>query len=155
LFNNMNGIKATHVPYKGAGPALTDIISGQVAYTLETVAASLPHVRSGRLKAYGISTAKASSLAPDIPPLAVTTNTPGFDVAAWIGVMVAAGTPPNLIRRLSAAVDEAMRNNDARERLSAAGVEPDYIPTAEFAGYLKAQRTRYADIIKKGNIRVE
>ena len=154
-FNSMNGLKATHVPYKGSAPALVDVIGGQVAYTLESIGGALPLVRSGRLKAYGVSSLKPSMLAPEIPSLAAVANMPGFDAAAWIGVMVPAGTPRPLVDRLTKAVDEAMRTPDARERLIAASIEPDYIPAAEFALYLKAQTARFADIIKQGNIRIE
>jgi tripartite-type tricarboxylate transporter receptor subunit TctC len=155
MFNSANGLKATHVPYKGSIPALTDVVSGQVAYALETAAATLPFIKAGRLKAYGISIARTSALAPDLPPLATAANMPGYDVAAWIGVMVAAGTPRPIVNRLSAAVDEIMRTPEARERLLAAGVEVDYIPTDRFARYLRDQETRFSDIIRKENIRIE
>lgn len=154
-FNNVNGLKATHIPYKGSAPALVDVIGGQVAYTLETMAATLPLIKSGRLKAFGVSTLTASALAPDIPPLAVAANMPGFDAAAWIGVMVSAGTPRPLVDRLTKAVDEAMRTPDARERLIASALEPDYMPAARFAEYLKTQKARFTEVIKQGNIRIE
>lgn len=154
-FNNVNGLKATHVPYKGSAPALVDVIGGQVAYTLETMAATLPLIKSGRLKAYGVSTLTASALAPDIPPLAVVANMPGFDAAAWIGVMVATGTPRPLVDRLTKAVDEAMRTPDARERLIASALEPDYMPAAQFTQYLKTQKARFTEVIRQGNIRIE
>ncbi len=154
-FNTVNGLKATHVPYKGSAPALVDVIGGQVAYTLETMAATLPLIKSGRLKAFGVSTLSASALAPDIPPLAVVANMPGFDAAAWIGVMVSAGTPKPLVERLTKAVDEAMRTADARERLIASALEPNYMPAGEFAQYLKLQKARFSEVIKQGNIRIE
>jgi tripartite-type tricarboxylate transporter receptor subunit TctC len=115
----------------------------------------MPHVKTGRLKAYGISTAKPSALAPGIEPFAVSLNLPGFDAAAWIGVMVPAGTPKAIVERLSKAVDTAMQAADTRERLNAAGLEVDYRPTSEFGGYLKDQRSRFAAIIKKNNIHID
>ena len=154
-FNNINGLKATHVPFKGSAPALIEVASGQIAYSLETAAATLPHIRGGRLKAYGISRARGSALAPDIPPLAKVANMPGFDVGAWIGVMVTAGTPKAIVTRLASAVDQAMKAPDVRERLATAGLEVDYRPTGEFTRFLKEQRARYAEIIRKGNIRIE
>lgn len=154
-FNNINGLKATHVPYKGSAPALVDIASGQVLYTMETIAAVLPLVRSGRLKAYGVSSGTASILAPEIPALATAANMPGFDAAAWIGVMVSAGTPPALVNRLTKAVDDAMRTADARDRLIASSLEPNYIPAQEFAVYLKNQKARFTDVIRQGNIKIE
>jgi tripartite-type tricarboxylate transporter receptor subunit TctC len=155
LFNNMGGLKATHVPYKGSAPALTDLVGGHVAYALETAAGTMPHVRAGRLRAYGISISRVSILAPELQPLAILANIPGYDVAAWIGVMVPSGTPGHIIQRLAVEVDKAMQGTDVRERLIVAGVEVDYRRTDDFAQYLKVQKTRFADVIKKGNIKIE
>ncbi|HUP95064.1 MAG TPA: tripartite tricarboxylate transporter substrate binding protein [Burkholderiales bacterium] len=154
-FNGLAGLQVTHVPYKGSAPAMIDVISGQIAYALETAAATMPHVKSGRLKAYGISIARVSALAPGIEPLATSANLPGFDVGAWIGVMVPAGTPKPIVARLTAAVDSAMQAADTRERIAAAGLEVDYRRTEEFARYLKEQQARFSDIIRKNNIRIE
>ena len=155
MFNGATGLQAVHVPYKGSSAALTDVIAGDVTYATETMAATMPHVRTGRLKAYGISTAKPSALAPGVEPFATALGLSGFDAAAWIGVMVPSGTPKPVVDRLSRAVDTAMQASDTRERLNAAGLEVDYRPTSEFGGYLKDQRARFADIIRKNNIRIE
>jgi tripartite-type tricarboxylate transporter receptor subunit TctC len=153
-FNNMAGLQVTHVPYKGSSPALTDVIGGQIAYAVETAAATMPHVKSGRLKAYGVSLARGSALAPGIEPLATAANLPSFDVGAWLGVMVPAGTP-KAVDRIANAVDTAMQSPEVRERILGIGVEVDYRRTDEFTVYLKAQQARFADIIKKGNIKLE
>ena len=154
-FNSLAGIKATHVPYKGSAPALADVIGGQVAYMIETVAATMPLVRSGRLKAYGVSLEKGSALTPGIEPLAVTANLPVFDVGAWLGLMVPAGTPKPVIDRLAAAMETGMESSDMRERLSTVGLEVDYRRAEEFARDLKDHRSRFADIIQKGNIKLD
>jgi tripartite-type tricarboxylate transporter receptor subunit TctC len=155
IFNGRAGLQVTHVPYKGSAPAMVDVISGEVAYALETMAATLPHIRSGRLKAYGISLAKGSALAPDIEPLATGANLPGFDVGAWIGVMVPSGTPKPLIERLAAAIEKAMKASETVDRIHAAGLEVDYRRGSEFGRFLGEQRTRFADIIKKNNIHID
>lgn len=155
LFNGRAGLQVTHVPYKGSAPAMIDVISGQVAYALETMAATMPHVKAGRLKAYGISMIRPSALAPGVEPLATAANLPGFDASAWIGVMVPRGTPMPVVERLARTLDTVMQNADTRERIATAGLEVDYRPPAEFARYLKDQHTRFADIIKKNNIRIE
>jgi tripartite-type tricarboxylate transporter receptor subunit TctC len=155
MFNAATGLQVTHVPYKGSAPALTDVIGGDITYALETMAATMPHVRSGRLKAYGISLARPSALAPGIEPLATAANLPGFDVGAWIGVMVPSGTPKPIVDRLARGIDAAMQTTDFRERLAAAGLELDYRRSDDFGRYLKDQQTRFADIIRKNNIRIE
>ena len=155
MFNGAVGLQTIHVPYKGSVPALTDVIAGDITYSVETMAATMPFIKSGRLKAFGISTAKASALAPGIEPFATSLNLPGFDAAAWIGVMVPSGTPKAVIDRLSKAVDTAMQMADTRERLNLAGLEVDYRATNVFGGYLADQRKRFAEIIKKNNIRLD
>jgi tripartite-type tricarboxylate transporter receptor subunit TctC len=155
IFNGRAGLQVTHVPYKGSVPALIDVIAGDIAYALETVAATMPHVKSGRLKAYGISTFKGSALAPGIEPLATGANLPGFDVAAWGGVMVPASTPKPIVQRLAAAIDKAMQSPETRERIEAVGLEVDYRRTEVFGPFLQEQRARFAEIIKKNNIRIE
>ena len=154
-FNMRAGLTAIHVPYKGSAPALTDVAGGQVAYALETVAGTMPLIRANRLRAYGISLGKASALTPGIEPLAKSLNLPGFDVGAWIGVMVATGTPRAVVDRLSAAMHTVMQSAEVRERLTGVGLEVDYGGADEFAPYLKEQHARFAEIIKRGNIKVE
>ena len=154
-FNAGAGLTVTHVPYKGSVPALTDVAGGQVHYALETVASTMPLVRAGRLRAYGLSTAKPSALAPGIEPLADAANVPGYDLSAWIGVMVAAGTPKAVIDRLSAAMSTVMQSADVRERLTTVGLEVDYADAEEFARFLKEQKTRFGDTIKRAGIKLE
>jgi len=154
-FNYTAGIQAVHVPFKGSAPAMTEVMTGQIAYTIETAAATLPHIKAGKLKAYGVTVVKGTALAPDIPPLASSANLPGFDIAAWIGVMVATGTPKPVVDRLAAALDNVMQSQEARERLNTVGIEVDYRPADEFGRYLAEQKARFADIIKRGNIKIE
>ena len=154
-FNSRAGLQAIHVPYKGSVPALIDVMGGQVEYALETVAATFPHVKAGKLRAYGVTTPKPSALAPGIEPLATAADLPGFEVVGWIGVMMPSGTPKAIVDRVSGAVDKAMQSPDTGERLAAAGLEVDYRNAAGMSDYLKVLRERYADIIKKNNIRIE
>src|SRR2546423_8966087 len=97
LFNSMAGIKARHIPYKGTAPGVTDVINGQVDYMIETVAATVGHVRSGRLKALGVSTARRAAAMPDVPPLAEAAGVSEYDAAAWIGYAAPAGTPREVV----------------------------------------------------------
>ena len=97
LFNSMAQLKVVHVPYKGSVPALTDVIGGQVAYAVETVAATGGFIKSGKLKTFGVTTARRSAALPDVPPLAESADIPGYDVAAWIGYAAPAGTPREIL----------------------------------------------------------
>ncbi|MEO7405284.1 MAG: tripartite tricarboxylate transporter substrate binding protein [Burkholderiales bacterium] len=154
-FNATAQLKATHVPYKGSSPALTDLIGGQVDYSIETAAATLPHVKGGRLKVYGLSLAQRSQLAPDIPTFEKAANMPGFDAGAWLGVMVPAGTPPAIIARLAAETDKMLKSADVREKFAAGGLELFSGNTEAFAARLRIERERFEGIIKRANIKVE
>jgi len=154
-FNIRAGLQATHVPYKGSAPAIADLIGGQVTYALESVGATMPSVRSGRLRAYGITAANPTALTPGLAPLASSLMLPGFDIGAWVGVMVPSGTPQPIVDRLAAALEPIMQSADTRERLATFGIEVDYRRAEEFARDLKEQRERFAEIIKKAGIKLD
>ncbi len=153
--NMRAGLKVTHVPYKGSAAALADVASGQVTYAMETIAATMPLVRGGRLRAYGISTRNPSELAPGLAPLADTLGLPGFDVGAWVGVMVTAGTPRDVVDRLSAVLRDAMRSSEIQDKLNAVGIDPAYLGPDDFARDLRDQRDRFGEIIRSAGIRLE
>ena len=154
-FNSQAKLQATHVPYKGSAPAITDVISGQITYTVETTAATSAHIKAGRLRGYGISIPRRSAALPDVPTLAEAADLPGFDVAAWIGYMAPAGTPRDIVMRLSNEAAKALASADVQERLAPLGLEADSKSADELAAYLKTQSARFADIVKRGNIRAE
>jgi tripartite-type tricarboxylate transporter receptor subunit TctC len=154
-FNAALGLQALHVPYKGSVPALTDVMSGQVAYCLETAAATMPLVRNGRLKALGVSLEKGSSVTPGIPPLATAAGIPGFDLGAWIGIMVPARTPKPVVDRLTVELEKAMVSPEVKQAFTTISMEMDYRRTEEFSRYMKMVSTRFGDVIKSGNIKVD
>ena len=155
LFNSMAGIKARHVPYKGSAPALTDIMNGQIDYTLETIASVASQVRAGRLKMLGVSFARGSAAFPEAPPLATAAELPGYDIGAWIGYAAPLGTPREVVARLSAEVQKAIQASDVRERFTTLGLEPRAMSPEEMGAFLRKEQARYADIIKSANIKVE
>ena len=155
LFHSMAGIAPTHVPYKGSVPALNDVVGGQVTYTFETAPSVLPFVKSGRLKAYGVSTGKRAGIWPELPTIAEAANLPTFDIGAWGGFMAPAGTPREIVNRLSAEIQKATQAPDARERMLSLGMEVSYKTPDEFAAFLAAQHTRYGVIAKQANIRLD
>ena len=155
LFNSTAGIKARHIPYKGTAPAITDIINGQIAYTMETVAATLPHVQSGRLKALGVSSAHRTVAMPDVPTIAEATDLKNFDAAAWIGYAAPAGTPREVLQRLSTEMHRILQAADMKDRLASLGLDPAPSSPDEMAGFLAREQERFAQIIKAANIRIE
>jgi tripartite-type tricarboxylate transporter receptor subunit TctC len=155
LFHSMAGIAPTHVPYKGSAPSLTDVMSGQVSYTFETVASVLPYVKSGRLKAYGVSTAKRAATMPDVPTIAEAADLPGFDIAAWGGFLAPANTPREIVNRLGAETLKALQSPGTSERLAALGMEVQYKSPDEFAAFLVSEHARYGAIAKKANVRLD
>src|SRR5258706_2359851 len=124
LFNSMAQIKARHVPYKGSAPALTDVMNGQVDYTIETVASVVNHVKAGRLKTFGVSFATRSAAMPDAPPLAEAADLPGFDIGGWIGYAAPRGTPGEIVARLSREIQRNLQGKDLHERFATPGLDP-------------------------------
>jgi tripartite-type tricarboxylate transporter receptor subunit TctC len=152
-FNAALGLQAVHVPYKGSVPALTDVISGQVSYCIETAGSSLPFVRNGRLRAYGVSLEKGSNVTPGIAPLAVTAGVPGFDLGAWFGMMAPAGTPRAIVDQLSGVLEKVMQSPETRKAFDGIAIEIDFRKNEEFSKYLKMISTSFGDVIRKGNIK--
>lgn len=155
LFNSMAQVQARHVPYKGSAPALTDLMGGQISYTIETVAATVGHIKSGRLKALGVTTARRSSALPDVPSLAEAAGIPGYDAAAWVGYAAPAGTPRAITTRLAAEIQKAMQTADLKERYLALGLEPVSNTPDEMAALMKHEQERYGTIIRNAGIKIE
>ena len=153
--NGALGLKSVHVPYKGSSPALTDVSSGQVTYSVETAAATMPFVRSGRLKGYGVSLAKGSIVTPGFEPLANTAGIPGFDLGAWLGVMVPAGTPAPVVNRLSAAVAKIMALPEVIQAFTTIAVEVDYRNPNDFKRYLSQISKEFSQVIKVNDIKLD
>ncbi len=154
-FNAASGIKAVHVPYKGSVPALTDVAGGQVTYSIETAASTMPFIRNGRLKGYGVSLKDGSTVTPGQEPLAKVANIPGFDLGAWVGVLVPAGTPQPVIDRLSAAIAKIMKLPEVQKQFDTIAVQVDYRNQENFKKYLKSISQEFATVIKTNDIKVE
>lgn len=144
-------IKLLHVPYKGTGPALTDVIGGQVHMMVSTFASALPHVKSGRLRALGVTSAKRSSATPDVPTL-MEAGVPGYDYSTWYGLLVPARTPRPIIDQLHRATLKALAQADARHKLEAQGVETITDTPAEFGAYLKSETAKWTGVVRAAGI---
>jgi len=156
LFNSMAGLKARHVPYKGSAPALSDLMGGQIDYTLETVASLAGHIKAGRLKVLGVTSGKRTAALPEVPTLAEAANIPGYDIGAWIGIAAAPGTPKEITQRLATEIGKAVQTKEVRERMQNLGLEPAAPMTPdEMAVFLRKEQQRYGDIIRTANIKIE
>ena len=155
LFNSMAQVQARHIPYKGSAPALTDVMNGQVSYMIETVASMAGHIKNGRLRALGVSTARRAAALPDVPTLAEAAGLPDYDAAAWIGYAAPAGTPRDVLARLSAEIQKALQAGDMQERLLNAGLDPVSSKPEELPAFMRREQERYATVIKNANIKVE
>jgi tripartite-type tricarboxylate transporter receptor subunit TctC len=155
LFLSMAGIQARHVPYKGSAPALTDVINGNVSFAVETVAATQTHIKSGRLKAFGVTTAQRTGAMPELPPLAEAGNLPGYDAAAWIGYAAPAGTPREPLARLAAEMQKLLASDEIKARLVTLGLDARSSTPEEMGEFMKREQERYGSIIKAQNIKVE
>jgi tripartite-type tricarboxylate transporter receptor subunit TctC len=154
LFLSMAGLQARHVPYKGSAPALTDVMNGNVDFAMETVAATQGHIKSGKLKAYGVSTARRTGAMPELPPLAELA-VPGYDAAAWIGYAAPAGTPREALARLSSEMQKLLATDELKARLVSLGLDAVSSTPDEMAAFMKREQERYGSIIKAQNIKVE
>ena len=152
MFRAATGIEVVHVPYKGFGPAMTDLLGGQVAAAFATTLASLPHVRAGKLRALGISTAKRSAAAPEIPTIGES-GVPGFDVSEWQMLLAPSGTTPAIIERMQGEVANGLRNEDVKTRLTELGATPVGSSAKEAEAFLKAELARWADVAKRAGIK--
>jgi len=155
LFNSMAQLKVVHVPYKGSVPALTDVISGQVGYAIETVAATNSFVKSGKLKTFGVTTARPSAAMPGVPSLAEAADLPGYDCAAWIGHAAPAGTPKDIVLKLAAEIQKAVQATDLKERYITLGMDTASNTPDEMAAYMRREQERYGQIVKAAGIKVE
>jgi tripartite-type tricarboxylate transporter receptor subunit TctC len=153
LFKIMTGVDLTHVPYRGAAPALTDLISGTVHVMFDNMPSSLPHIKAGTLRALAVTTAQRSSVLPDVPTVSETV--PGYEASAFFGMAVPKGTPPEIIEKLNKEINAGLQNERVKARLADLG--GSLIPrTPEEFGKVVAEETeKWANVIRTGNVPLE
>ena len=154
LFKAMAGVQMVHVPYKGAGPAMQDLIGGRIQLMFDNLASSLAQMRAGKVKALAVTTAKRSSLAPELPTIAES-GLPGFDISTWFGVFAPGGTPRDVVQRLHDELVKALADPAVRETMLKLGAEPVGSTPAEFAAYIRSEARKYAEVIKASGARVD
>ncbi|NDP42329.1 MAG: tripartite tricarboxylate transporter substrate binding protein [Aromatoleum sp.] len=154
LFKSMAGVEMQHIPYKGSPPALQDVVGGQVTMTFDNITTAWPLAKAGKLRALAVTTAKRSSVAPEVPTLAES-GLPGFEVGSWQGVFAPAGTPPQIVRRLNVEIVKILNLPDVRERLSGLGAEIVADSPEEFGALVKSEVVKWADVVKKSGATVD
>jgi tripartite-type tricarboxylate transporter receptor subunit TctC len=154
LFKIQSGIMATHVPYKGGGPALTDVIGGQVQSLFSIALTALPQVKAGRVRALAITSAQRSAVAPELPTVAES-GYPGFEVIGWFGWLAPARTPKEIVARLNAETVRILRQPDMRERLVGLGSDPVGNTQQQFGDFIRAERDKWSKVIKQADIRID
>jgi len=154
LFMYMAGIKLNHVPYKGSGPAQQDLMSGIVKVSFVGTPIAIPHMKSGRLKALGVSTARRSPEMSDVPTIAEA-GVPGYEAIVWIGLLAPAGTPREIVAKLNAEIGKLVRTDDVKKLLAPTGMEPDPDTPEQFGAYLKGDYDKWGKVVRESGATVQ
>ena len=153
LFNMMTGVKTEHVPYKGSGPGVLDLVSGRLHFMLNPMPEPVPFIKSGRLRALATSTPNRISALPDLPPVAEAV--PGYEVLTWQGLVAPAGTPAEIINRLNAALIKALKDPEFESRMRGMGLELYGTTPEQFAQFIKNESAKWAKVIKATGARID
>jgi tripartite-type tricarboxylate transporter receptor subunit TctC len=154
LFLSMAGIRMLHVPYKGSGQGIIDVLAGHVPVMSPAMPTAISYIRAGRLRALGVSGAKRSNAAPDIPTIAEA-GVPGYEATQWFGLLAPSGTPRPIVERLHHETVRALKEPNVRDRLVADGSDPVGSTPEEFAAYLRAETVKWAKVVKDVGIKPE
>ena len=154
LFKTMAGVNLTHIPYKGGGPAMLDVMSGQVAITFGTLIQALPHIRSGKLKALGVGSLKRSSALPEVPTISESAVS-GYDASMWWGILSPAGLPAPIVTKLNSEINAILREPEMAKRLSAEAAEPVINTPSAFGTQIVNDIALWARVAKQTGIRSE
>jgi tripartite-type tricarboxylate transporter receptor subunit TctC len=154
LFNSMASVDMTHIPYKGAAPAVVDLMAGHVALMFDNLASALPNIKTSRVRALAVTTLHRSPLLPQLPTISETGLT-GFDISTWFGIFAPAGTPREVVTKLAAETARILHMTAMRERLALLGAEPVGNKPDEFAAFVKAEIPKYAKIVKASGAKAD
>ena len=154
LFKSATGTSMVHIPYRGAGPALNDVLAGQVAVYFDQVASSLPYVKQGKLKALAVTSKKRLPILPNVPTVEEAGVT-GYESLSWSGIVAPAGTPPAVVRKLNQAIDRILKTDEVRQRFAGLGVDPVGGPPEAFSQQIRTESDKWGKLIKSANITIE
>ena len=153
LFKTMTETNIVHVPYRGTAPALTDLVAGQVQVMFDNIPGSIGHIRTGKVRALGVTAAKRVAALPDVPTIGETV--PGYEVSIWYGIAAPRGTPPEIVEKLNQAVNAVLAYPKLQARLAELGGEPMPMTPAEFGKLVAEETEKWAKVIRAANIKVE
>jgi tripartite-type tricarboxylate transporter receptor subunit TctC len=154
LFRSMAGIDIVHVPFKGGGPAMVDVMAGNTQIMLSSLVQTLPQIRSGKLRAVAVGSARRSSLLPDVPTLSEA-GLPGYEATNWWGIVAPAGTPAPIVDKLYEDIARILASTETEKRFRAEAIEPFDLGPAEFGRYIATEAAKWARVIKEANIKPE
>jgi tripartite-type tricarboxylate transporter receptor subunit TctC len=154
LFTRAAGIKLMHIPYKGGAPAITDVMGGQLPLVGVNALEVVPHAKAGKLRVLATMGSKRSAMLPDVPTIAES-GYPGFEASVWYGVIAPAKTPPEIVAKLTAAIQQGLASNEVKSRLGAVGGEAAYGSPQDFAALIHGERIRYEKVVREGHIRAD
>jgi tripartite-type tricarboxylate transporter receptor subunit TctC len=153
-FENMTGASIAHIPYKGSGPLVTDLLGGQITMSFDTVTPVLPHIKSGKLRALAVTTAKRSSALPDVPTLDEA-GLKGFAIGTWFGVLAPAATPKDLLARLNTEMVKVIQSPEFRKRMDEIGAEPIGNTADQMAAQIKAETEKFGKLVQEAKVVIE
>lgn len=155
LFKSMTGIYMLHLPYRGSAPALQDLIAGNTQVMFDNLPSTLPHIRSGRLKALAITSRERSAALPNVPTMEAAANLKGFDATAWFGLLAPAGTPREVINKVHQDVARILATPEMRERFAAQGAQPIGDAPAQFGVFIRAEIDKWTQVVRFSGARVD
>ncbi len=155
LFQLMARIKLLHVPYNGSGPSTAAVLGGQIPMLATTLPAALPHVRAGKLRMLGITSAERTALAPEFPTVAEAAGLPGYEAGVWYGLLAPAGTPVAVVNKLNTESERLLQQREVRERLAALGFDPYRRTQTEFAELIKTDIVKWGKVVRESGARAD
>ncbi len=154
LFNSMAGVKTVHIPYKGQGPALTDLVAGQVQMLYSSIPSVIQQVRNGQLRAIAVGSAQRLPSLPDIPTLSES-GVPGYEAYSWVGLVAPANTPADIVKKIHRDVSEILKDKEVADKLNQQGALPVGDTPEEFAVYIKNEIAKWGKVVREANIKVD